>query len=123
MEKKKEKIDNITATLMIGTAVLFDGFQAFLTLLLIGPFVNWLISIFAWLTFFLWFMLKGVHFTKNLNKLFTFMGGSLMEIIPVVDALPAWTATIIITILMIKAEDKLDTPISKIVKVAKIAQI
>ena len=64
---------------MIGTAILADGIQVFLTLILIGPFVNWLISIFAWLTFFFWFYLKGVNFTNNPKKIFTLAGGSLLE--------------------------------------------
>jgi len=118
--EKKEKIDNITVVLMLSVALFFDGFQALLTLLLIGPFVNWLISIFAWLTFFLWFLLKGVHFTNNPKKILTFMGGSFTEIIPLVSSLPIWTATVALTILMIKAENKLGAPIGKIAKIAKI---
>jgi len=124
MEKNKEKIDNITATMMISTAILVDGIQAFLTLIFIGPFVNWLISIFAWMTFFLWFALKGIKFTNNPKRVFTFMGGSLLEIIPGIATLPAWTATITITILTIKAEKKvknilgkqLGGPMSKVVR-------
>jgi len=113
MTENKKKIDNIDATLMIGTALLIDGTQAFLTLILIGPFVNWLISIFAWMTFFLWFMLKGIKFTKNPKKIFTFMGGSLMEIIPIVASLPAWTATITTIIFMERAENKLKSSLGK----------
>jgi len=124
MQKEKVKIDNITTTLMIGTALLIDSVQTLLTLVLIGPFVNWLISIFAWMTFFLWFLLKGVKFTNNPKKIFTFMGGSLAEFIPIIASLPIWTCTITMTILTIKAEKKLKSslgkkiggPISKIVK-------
>ncbi len=113
MEKNKEKIDNITATMMISTAILVDGIQAFLTLIFIGPFVNWLISIFAWMTFFLWFALKGIKFTNNPKRVFTFMGGSLLEIIPGIATLPAWTATITITILTIKSEEKVKKILGK----------
>jgi len=124
MEENKEKIDNITATMMISTAIIVDGIQAFLTIIFIGPFVNWLISIFAWMTFFLWFALKGIKFTNNPKRVFTFMGGSLLEIIPGIATLPAWTATITITILTIKAEKKvknilgkqLGGPMSKVVR-------
>jgi len=113
MKKEKEKIDNITTTLMIGTAVLVDGTQFLLTIVFIGPFVNWLISIFAWMTFFLWFIIKGVKFTSNPKRVFTFMGGSLIEVIPVIATLPAWTLTITITILTIKVEEKLKSTLGK----------
>jgi len=113
MEKEKEKIDNIDATLMIGTAILIDGTQTFLTLILIGPFVNWLISIFAWMTFFLWFMLKGVKFTKNPKKIFTLAGGSLLEAIPIIASFPIWTLTISTTIFMERAENKLKSALGK----------
>ncbi len=124
MQKNNPKIDNITATLMISTAVLVDGIQAFLTMIFIGPFVNWLISIFAWMTFFLWFMLKGIKFTNNPKKLFTLAGGSLLEAIPIIASFPIWTLTISTTIFMERAEKKLKstlgkdlgTPISKIIK-------
>lgn len=123
-DNKNIKIDNITAVLMIGTAVLIDSIQAFLLFILIGPFVNWLISIFAWMTFFLWFMLKGVTFTKNPKKIFTLAGGSLLEVIPIVASLPIWTLTISTTIFMERAENKLKStlggqlggPIGKLAK-------
>ncbi len=120
IEKKKEKIDNITAVLMIGTAILADGIQVFLTLILIGPFVNWLISIFAWLTFFFWFYLKGVNFTNNPKKIFTLAGGSLLEALPIIASFPIWTLTISTTIFMDKAESKLGAPVGKIAKLGKI---
>lgn len=109
----KEKIDNITAAMMISTAILVDGIQILLTIIFIGPFVNWLISIFAFMTFFLWFMLKGVKFTSNPKRVFTFMGGSLMEVIPGIATLPAWTATIVITLLTIKTEEKVKKILGK----------
>lgn len=113
MSKDKVKIDNITATMMISTALLVDGIQIFLTMIFIGPFVNWLISIFAWMTFFLWFALKGVKFTANPKRVFTFMGGSLCEVIPGIASLPVWTATITMTILTIKAEKEVKKVLGK----------
>ncbi|MCK5021856.1 MAG: hypothetical protein KAR54_01235 [Candidatus Pacebacteria bacterium] len=92
---KDGKIDKTTATFMVIIAFLIDGIQGFLTLILIGPFVNWLISIFAWLTFFLWFAIKGVRFSKDTKSLLMFTGGGLMEVIPLIASLPGWTITII----------------------------
>ncbi|MEA2112713.1 MAG: hypothetical protein U9P50_01945 [Patescibacteria group bacterium] len=124
MAKEKQKIDNITAALMIGTAILIDSIQALLTMILIGPFVNWMISIFAWMTFFLWFILKGVRFTSNPKRVFTFLGGSLLEAVPIIATLPVWTAVISTTIFTMRAERKLKSslgkplasPLSKVIK-------
>ncbi|MCK4386782.1 MAG: hypothetical protein KAV41_01695 [Candidatus Pacebacteria bacterium] len=110
--ENKTKIDNITATLMIAAALFYDGVQTLLTAVGIGPFVNWLISIFAWLTFWLWFTIKGVSFTNNPKRLFTFMGGSLLEIIPLIATLPIWTANITATVFITKAENKIKKAIS-----------
>ena len=72
----------------------------------------------------LWFILKGIKFTSNPKRIFTFMGGSLAEFIPIIASFPIWTGTITITILTIKAEKKLKSslgknlgsPVSKILK-------
>lgn len=101
-KKDKVKIDSVTAAFMIATALFFDGVQAFLTLILIGPFVNWMISIMAWLTFFLWLSIKGVRFTQNPKNFFTFNGGALCEMVPLVASLPAWTLAITTLVMMNK---------------------
>lgn len=91
---------------MIGTALLFDGIQAFLTFILIGVFVNWIITIWAYLTFFLWFSFLGIHFMKPAN--FTSLnGGLIVELIPLLNALPTWTLAVTIIIAKATAEDVL----------------
>ena len=92
--KKTGHIGNITGGCVIATALFIDGLQAFFTFILIGPFINWLISFFAYLTFWLWFTLNGVKFTKNPKNFFMLNGGALCEIIPILANLPAWTLTI-----------------------------
>ena len=114
MENKNGKIDNITAVLMIGVALLIDSIQLVLTIFGIGLFINWLISILAWLTFFLWFVLNGVSFMKKPKLFFTLSGGGLVETIPILplSALPGWTATIITIIFMTKVKSKIKKAIS-----------
>src|SRR3990167_4166562 len=51
-EKKKLRISAITAGFMIAVALLYDGGQFALEWVGIGFLVNWLISVYAWLTFF-----------------------------------------------------------------------
>jgi hypothetical protein len=75
-----------TVTLMIATALFFDALQAVLTLI----FMGWLVGIFAALTFWLWFRMHGISFMQP-KRLMAFGGASLIEVIPILSALPAWT--------------------------------
>ncbi len=102
--ENKGKISNITGILMVSTALCFDGVQALFTCIIIGPAINWLIGIFAWLTFWLWFNLNGVKFVKSPKNFFTLNIAGLCEIIPFVATLPAWTTSVIILVMMNKIE-------------------
>ncbi len=105
-KQSHQRIDNITAIFMIVTALLYDAAQAFLDLILIGLVVNWILDIWAWLTFFIWFKLRGVSFT-NPKRAISFNGGFIAELIPAINALPIWTAVVIILVITVKTEDKL----------------
>lgn len=94
MENQKNKINNITGILMISVALGIDFIQAFFNFILIGPFINWMVSLFAFLTFWFWFTLKGIKFVKNPKNIFVFGGGSIAEFIPFFDFLPIWTSTV-----------------------------
>lgn len=98
-DKPRSRIDNTTASFMIVVALIFD-------LLNWIPFVNIVIAIIAWLIFGLWFYIKGVGFL-NPRRLATAAGGFLIEVIPLLAWLPGLTTAIIITIIMVKSEDRL----------------
>lgn len=91
-------ITRFDAVLMICVALLYDFVQIVINIIMFGFgfLVTWIISLWAWLTFYLWFRIKGVSFMnwKNTLKL---TGGGLIEIIPFpfLSALPAWTAVVI----------------------------
>lgn len=96
-EKPKSSLPKSTVVMMTITALFFDGLQAGLTLFGIGLIASPFISVFAGLVFFLWFMLHGISLVTP--KRFLAMGGGwLTELIPAVDALPAWTAAVWYTI-------------------------
>ncbi|OHB05806.1 MAG: hypothetical protein A3B16_00430 [Candidatus Zambryskibacteria bacterium RIFCSPLOWO2_01_FULL_45_43] len=76
---------------MICVAVFFDILQWLLAFV----FMDWLAGFFAFMTFFVWFKIRGMSFMKP-KRLLTFGGASLIEIIPWLSALPAWTAAIVI---------------------------
>ena len=95
-------ITRFDAVLMVCVALLYDALQVGLNLIMVGFgfLVTWIISIWAWLTFYLWFKLKGVSFMKWSNTL-KLNGGGFFEIIPIplVSALPLWTAAVVTLIL------------------------
>jgi len=91
---------------MVALAGSIDAIQALLAFVFLGLLVNGLISLFAWLTFYLWFKLSGVTFLDGQTaKILVFAGGALLEQIPGVNALPAATLTVILTIAIVKRED------------------
>ncbi len=100
--KKTGQIGNITGICMISTALFIDLIQAFFLFILIGPFINWLVSFFALLTFWLWFTLNGIGFTKSPKNFFTLGGGAGIEVIPLLASLPTWTLTVTSLVLMNK---------------------
>ena len=104
--QNQQRINSVTAIFMIVVALLYDAVQAFLDFILIGLAVNWILDIWAWLTFFIWFKLKGVSFA-NPKRAISLNGGFILELIPAVNALPIWTAAVIILVITVKTEDKL----------------
>ena len=94
-----QRIDNVTAGLMITVAVIFD-------ILSLIPLLNILVDIIAWLIFGLWFTLRGISFL-NPRRFATFAVSFIVGLIPILSILPELTLAIIATILMVKSEDRL----------------
>lgn len=96
---------------MVGVAVLVDGVQIPLDFLAISAVFTIPISVAAWLTFYLWFKMKGVSFgglrlgqrgsaSFVRNPLFIVAAALGVEMIPLVNAFPFWTAAIITALLV-----------------------
>ena len=88
---EKKGLSNTTIVLMIVVALFFDALQALLTFI----FMGWAVGIFAGLTFYVWFKMHGLNFATP-KRAATFGAGFIIEIIPFLSALPAWTLAIII---------------------------
>lgn len=84
----EEKLKTTTIWLMISTALFFDALQVFLDFLLMG----WLVTIFASLTFFVWFKMHGITFIKP-KRLVGSIGVVIIDMIPIIGWL-AWTVAI-----------------------------
>jgi hypothetical protein len=94
--EKPQTIPTSTGLLMIGTAALFDTFQFILNLIpVVGQMLSVIIvTIPAGLAFWLWFKIAGGSFSKT--RQITLGSGFLIEFTPVINALPAWTAAVLI---------------------------
>ena len=95
MDKKETQIKDTTAFLMIFFALCFDGIQAMIGWIPIaGNILADLFSIFIFMTFFLWFHMYGIKMITP-KRLGSLIGGGVIEMIPFVNILPAWTCVVV----------------------------
>lgn len=105
------KISKITFACMIATALFFDAIQFGADLMHFIPVIGNIlaivissgVSIFAWLTFFLWFRLAGTKFDSKIVA--TTVGTFFIELIPILNALPAWTLSIVVIFLFFQTKE------------------
>jgi len=105
-EEKTEKkgLDNTTIALMICVALFYDALQVLLTPI----FMSWLASIFALLTFYTWFKIRGMNFVRP-KRAGLLGGGFIIELIPIINILPAWTLTVVLLALDSKLKKVIGT--------------
>jgi hypothetical protein len=110
------KISNTEWGLLIGALAVIDGIQFCLDWLAVGVIINRFIDLIVGMALPFYLYLRGVKLTakKAISMACAFVG----EIIPVVDALPLWTADAILLMTIEKAEKALNkTPmVGKIAK-------
>lgn len=95
---------------MIGVALFFDGIQAGTIYIYAIPFVGPLLepliaggaSLFAFMTFSLWYKLLEIKFNSKIIG--TIIGTFFIELIPILNALPAWTLSIVVTYLFFQTK-------------------
>ena len=96
------RITKATGMLMMCTALCIDLIQAAIGLMHFVPVVgnafaallNTAVSVLAGMTFFLWFRIKGVRVffgRKPTQKMVNTTLSVIIELIPIVKLLPAWT--------------------------------
>lgn len=92
-----QEIHFIELFLMLLVAGIFD-------LISLIPVLNFVVWVFAWLTFWFWFKMKGISLITDKKRLLTVGGVSLIEIIPAISILPSWIALVVIIYSINKAE-------------------
>jgi len=92
------QISSTWAFIMVGVALCFDAIVFFINFIpLLGQIAGMIIGFVAYLTFWLWFMLKGVRMMTP--KRAAAMGtGFLISLIPLLNMLPEITISVVITI-------------------------
>lgn len=106
------RIPLIIFILMVSLAVLFDVLQFFASFLTvvagIGIVLCWFIAIVATISFGLWFKLLGVDYfggKQAARKALTAISSVVVELMPLIDDLPAITAGVVLMFLFSRAED------------------
>ena len=66
-----------------------------------------MISIFAWLTFYVWTSIKGWGLSDTLKQIIVNWALPFIEIIPILNTLPTWTLKVVLSYSFLKAEDTL----------------
>ncbi len=97
--EKKETgrgVGRVTFFMMLTVAILAD---IGLFLLALIPYIGWLANILfsfcVFLTFFMWFKIKGMKY-NSVKKMAALPAGFLIELIPYINILPGWTLSVII---------------------------
>lgn len=99
MEENQPKISTGEWVLLLLAAVMFD-------LITWIPFLGTAVNFFAIGIFWLIFFLKGTHL-GIIKKILNFFVPGFIEFIPLINIFPAWTASIIVAYLIVKAEEKI----------------
>ncbi len=102
----KYTIGNVTAGLMIVLALIVDGVQILLTLTVLLIPLSLLLTFFSVVGFSIWFFLLGAYKGKGAEKkVLTSLAASVVEIVPVLSAIPAATAGVVINIVLSRVDD------------------
>ncbi len=82
------KFGGVTFILMLIVALLFDGIQILVQLIPVaGQILGSAIGLIAFMTFFLWFAMKGMRFLTA-GRIIAMTGTLFVEVIPLASALP-----------------------------------
>ncbi|MEI6843280.1 MAG: hypothetical protein WCK48_02125 [bacterium] len=104
-EEKKDEISFVQTVFMVTVAIIFDVVQALIELIpILGQIISIFIDIAAFFTFYLWFKMNGMNFSDP-KKAGIMGGGFLIELIPILNALPAWTLAVVLLIGTTKAKE------------------
>lgn len=104
--EQRNRVTITTILLMVLTAIFYDVVEAGLDFI---PFLGWILSgfvgIFAWLTFYVWTSIEGWGMSDTVKKFVVSRAIPLIGVIPIFNALPEITLSVIFSILIVKSDD------------------
>ncbi len=104
--EKRNRVHFKDYFLMIFTSLIFDSIQAlFSTIPILGWALSSLVSLFAWLTFYVWTSIKGWGLSDTVKQMAVQYFIPLIEVVPLINILPTWTLRVVIQLSFLKAED------------------
>lgn len=107
------RISTTTAFFMIVVAVLLDLIQFVFTLFVITSLLSELVTFFALCVFGVWFAILGVNYFSGKKvglKLASVFTSAIVELVPLIDGLPAITAGVVGIIVSVRKEDAQPKP-------------
>lgn len=112
------------AALMVIAAVFVDALKLGADFI---PFIGWmispLISLFAWLSFYVWTSILGWGLSDSVKKIVVMWVIPFFALIPILNALPDWTLAVSLQLVFLKAEDAVYNTTKGKVDAEKIAEI
>lgn len=112
---KQTRITTTAAVLLLTIAVLVDGLQFFTKFLHLVPFVGNALAIvigifssfIAGFGYWFWYRLNDIGmFDRAYAKGLVYAGMFVIEMIPLLNALPGWTLSTAVTIALVRREDQ-----------------
>jgi hypothetical protein len=117
-QRTESRISNLTAAMMISVALLFDLVQDFVSIMDFLPIVgvvfatgiSWFVTITAVACFAIWFFYHHVNYfmgKKGYRQLFAALASIGIELMPIINMLPAFTMGVVIIISCVRIEDSI----------------
>lgn len=102
--KKRNRLPNIWAGVYISVALVCDTIEWLLNFALVGLIINRAITILYYGWTFIFFAFRGIPFWHT-KRLTNNIAGFFIEIIPILDLLPAKTASAFVNVRIVRKED------------------
>ncbi len=108
MEDKKPQISDPIKVLMLVVAIFFDVVKFGINFIpVLGQVLSVFVGIFAQMTFWLWFKMKGVSYNSS-KRLIPVISATLIGFIPFLDMIPDLTFEMLFVLGTLKAEEVLE---------------
>lgn len=99
----KSKIPKTTVEMMVAVAVILDLIQFLVNFIpTVGQIISTIVSVISYTIFGIWFLMYGVNIITKSSVVF-----SILELIPIINALPTFTALVIKRVADLKSEEAL----------------